>query len=566
MLSRPCVRRVCHQLSRPTLRSNTRSYSSFSGGDDKPYYLTTPIFYPNSVPHIGHLYTLVTTDILARHARLSRPDRTVSFLTGTDEHGLKIQKAAEAQNSKPLEFCDRISDRFRVLAGKADASYTRFIRTSEKDHHYAVQHVWRELDSKGLIYKGSHKGWYSISDECFYTDNQVECLGSLGSSTSRSSEEIVVSKETGSVVEWTEEENYKFRLSNFRDFLLARYQSDPQAIHPLQQHANVLDMLSMPLEDLSVSRPRHRLHWGIAVPNDPAHTVYVWFDALINYLTGAGYPWNAEKERIESCWPPDLQVVGKDIVRFHAIYFPAMLQALDLPLPKRLLAHSHWTVNRRKMSKSIGNVVDPFQAIDELGADPVRYYLARIGGRFKDDVDWSNEQLENNASELQSLLGNFYLRITSAAIRKRLPEDFQSCSRETLEQSTDVEKLIEVVDPLKSLAAVVDNHLEELRIAEALEAIVSQLKAANAMMNATEPWAKDTPQALIGEVYTLSLETLRVCGILLQPFIPGKARMLLDAMSVSPSERSLKHARYLPGTVSSARPGVKLFSRMRYAI
>ncbi|KAH9002278.1 tRNA synthetases class I (M)-domain-containing protein [Lactarius hatsudake] len=563
MLSRPSVRRVCHQLPRPTLRSNTRSYSSFSGGGDKPYYLTTPIFYPNSVPHIGHLYTLVTTDILARHARLSRPDRTVSFLTGTDEHGLKIQKAAEAQNSKPLEFCDRISDRFRVLAGKADASYTRFIRTSEKDHHYAVQHVWHELDSKGLIYKGSHKGWYSISDECFYTDNQVECLGSPGSSTSRSSEDIVVSKETGSVVEWTEEVNYKFRLSNFRDFLLARYQSDPHAIHPPQQHANVLDMLSMPLEDLSVSRPRHRLHWGIAVPNDPAHTVYVWFDALINYLTGAGYPWNAEKERIESCWPPDLQVVGKDIVRFHAIYFPAMLQALDLPLPKRLLAHSHWTVNRRKMSKSIGNVVDPFQAIDELGADPVRYYLARIGGRFKDDVDWSSEQLENNASELQSLLGNFYLRITSAAIRKRLPEDFQSCSRETLEQSMDIKKLIEVVDPLESLAAVVDNHLEGLRIAEALEAIISQLKAANAMMNATEPWAKDTPQALIGEVYTLSLETLRVCGILLQPFIPAKAGMLLDAMSISPSERSLQHARYLPGTVSSARPGVKLFSRMR---
>ncbi|KAI9467182.1 tRNA synthetases class I (M)-domain-containing protein [Lactarius psammicola] len=569
MLLRPCVRRVFHQLLQPALRSNARSYSSFSRGDDKPYYLTTPIFYPNSVPHIGHLYTLVTTDILARHARLSRPDRTVNFLTGTDEHGLKIQRAAEAQNSKPLEFCDRISDRFRLLADKADASYTRFIRTSEKDHHNAVQHVWRELDSKGLIYKGSHKGWYSISDECFYTDNQVERLGSPGSSTSYSSEEVVVSKETGSVVEWTEEVNYKFRLSRFRDFLLARYQSDPHAIHPPQQHVNVLDMLSMPLEDLSVSRPRHRLHWGIAVPNDPAHTVYVWFDALINYLTGAGYPWNAEKGRIESCWPPDLQVVGKDIVRFHAIYFPAMLQALDLPLPKRLLAHSHWTVNRRKMSKSIGNVVDPFQSIDELGADPVRYYLARIGGRFKDDVDWSNEQLENNASELQSLLGNFYLRITSAAIRKRLPEDFQSHSRVTLERSTNIEKLMEAVDPLASLASVVDNHLEELRIAEALDAIISQLKAANMMMNATEPWAKNTPQALVGEVYALSLETLRICGILLQPFIPAKAGMLLDAMSVSHSERSLQHARYLPGTVGSATPGVKLFSRMsrgRYAI
>jgi len=409
-----------------------------------------------------------------------------------------------------------------------------------------------------LIYKGSHKGWYSISDECFYTDNQVEHLGGPGSS----SENIVISKETGSVVEWTEEENYKFRLSNFHNFLLARYQSEPHAIHPPQQHANVLDILSMPLEDLSVSRPRHRLYWGIPVPNDPAHTVYVWFDALVNYLTGAGYPWNAEKERIGSCWPPDLQIVGKDIVRFHAIYFPAMLQALDLPLPKKLLAHSHWTVNRRKMSKSIGNVVDPFQAIDELGADPVRFYLARIGGRFKDDVDWSSEQLENNFSELQSLLGNFYLRITSAAIRKRLPEDFQSCSRETL--SSDDGRLIEV--PLKNLAAVVDNHLKELRIAEALEAIIYQLKAANMMMTATKPWANDTPQALIEEVYTLSLETLRVCGILLQPFIPAKAGMLLDALSISHSDRSLQHARYVPGTVRGAAQGVKLFSRMSRGI
>ena len=205
------------------------------------------------------------------------------------------------------------------------------------------------------------------------------------------------------MVEWTEEENYKFRLSHFRDFLLARYQSDPQAIYPPQQHANVLDVLSTPLEDLSISRPRSRLHWGIAVPNDPAHTIYVWFDALINYLTGVGYPWDAEAQKIQLCWPPDLQVVGKDIIRyamfvlcaqtvslnfdsFHAIYFPAMLQALNLPLPKRLLAHSHWTVNKRKMSKSIGNVVDPFQAMEDLGTDLVRYYLARVGGRFKDDV------------------------------------------------------------------------------------------------------------------------------------------------------------------------------------
>jgi methionyl-tRNA synthetase len=392
-----------------------------------------------------------------------------------------------------------------------------------------VQHVWvgdqnpsfsslfltslqRSLDSKGLIYKGSHKGWYSVSDECYYTDNQIERLKTPPGAPNGPNGEIFVSKETGSVVEWTEEENYKFRLSRFRDSLLARYQSDPQAIYPLQQHANILDALSVPLEDLSVSRPRDRLHWGISVPDDPTHTVYVWFDALINYLTGIGYPWDTDEQKIRSSWPPDLQVVGKDIIRwvmscvmyldpisnfnrFHAIYFPAMLQALDLPLPKRILAHSHWTVNRRKMSKSIGNVVDPFQAMEVLGTDLVRYYLARIGGRFKDDVgeskcgsvttlpeliaspDWSSEQLEKNAAELQSLLGNFYLRITSAAIRRRLPEDFHSQLRKPLEQSLNTECLKEVANHLQHLAPIVDHHLKELRVAEALEAIIHQLKA-----------------------------------------------------------------------------------------
>jgi len=281
---------------------------------------------------------------------------------------------------------------------------------------------------------------------------------------------------------------------------------------------------------------------------------------------------------------------------FHAIYFPAMLQALDLPLPKRILAHSHWTVNRRKMSKSIGNVVDPFQAMEVLGTDLVRYYLARIGGRFKDDVgesnvavttsrelitspDWSSEQLENNAAELESLLGNFYLRITSAAIRRRLPEDFHSHLRESLEQSLNTESLKEVANRLQRLAFMVDHHLKELRVAEALEAIIHQLKMvcpalsftigrlltfpsqANIMMNATEPWAKNTPKAVTGRVYALSLEILRICGILLQPFIPSKAGMLLDAMNIPRSERMLQDAQYLHSSVDNITPGVKLFSR-----
>ncbi|KAI0268086.1 tRNA synthetases class I (M)-domain-containing protein [Gloeopeniophorella convolvens] len=550
--------------------NNSRTFSSSSIKCAKPYYVTTPIFYPNAAPHIGHLYTLVAADIFARHARLSSGE-PIRFLTGTDEHGLKIQKAAQAQGLEPLEFCNKLSVRFNDLANKAGASYTRFIRTSEQDHRDTVQYLWRALDSQGLIYKGHHRGWYSVSDECFYTNGQVRRIRVPIKFKDGSSERtpgkriptkrVIISKETGSVVEWAEERNYMFRLSRFREFLLERYQSNPDVLHPPQQRTFILDMLSKPLADLSISRPRSRLHWGIAVPDDPEHTVYVWFDALTNYLTGVGYPWNGEEQGAKVYWPPDLQVVGKDIVRFHAIYFPAMLQALGLPLPKRLLAHSHWTVNRRKMSKSVGNVIDPFIAIDELGVDLVRYYLARVGGRFRDDVDWSGEQLEKHAAELQSLLGNFYLRVTSTAIRKRLHKDLHSNLRPLLEQSLETDKLKEAATPLQTLASVVDGHVKELNLADALEAIVHQLKAANVMLNLTEPWAKSTPQALIEKVYALSLETLRICGILLQPYIPAKAGELLDVMGVPPSERSLSHGEYLCGTIGEVMPGVKLFSR-----
>ncbi|KAI0053765.1 hypothetical protein FA95DRAFT_484434 [Auriscalpium vulgare] len=521
---------------------------------DGSYYLTTPIFYPNSVPHIGHLYTLVTGDILARHARLTRPDRPVHFLAGTDEHGFKIQKAAQERNLEPLTFVDELSAHFRNLAERTDTSHTRFIRTTERDHYDAVQHVWRDLDSKGLIYKGTHQGWYSVSDECFYPDSQVSRVKSP-----RHDAEITVSTETGSAVEWAEEENYKFRLSAFRESLLARYESDKNIVYPPQQHANVLGMLSLPLEDLSISRPRTRLHWGIPVPNDPEHTMYVWFDALTIYLTGAGYPWKTAEERTLTHWPPNVQVIGKDILRFHAIYFPAMLQALNLPLPRRLLAHSHWTVNRQKMSKSVGNVADPFQAMNHLGVDLVRYYLARVGGRFKDDVDWSPEQLEKHALELQSLLGNFYLRITAAAIRKRLPNDIDT--QTLLPELHEVPELNADVVALQNLSLIVDEHLQAFQVTEALEHIIHQLRAANQMLTVTEPWAKSTPPGLTQQVYALSLETLRVCGILLQPFIPSKAEELLNALGAPASMRTWRHGRYAGGAVGDVLPGVKLFVR-----
>ncbi|KAI0068525.1 hypothetical protein BV25DRAFT_1817371 [Artomyces pyxidatus] len=491
-------------------------------------------------------------DILARHARLTRPDEKVYFLAGTDEHGLKIQKAAQDRGLEPSVFCDELSEKFRELARSADASHTRFIRTTEQDHYDAVQHVWNSLDSKGLIYKGSHQGWYSISDECFYTESQIARVkGPEG-------DEIITSAETGSKVEWMQEENYKFRLSAFRDSLLARYKSDPDSVYPQHQHAYVLDMLSGPLEDLSISRPRSRLHWGIPVPSDPEHTMYVWFDALTVYLTGAGYPWKSPEG---TQWPPDVQIIGKDIVRFHAIYFPAMLQALNLPLPKRLLAHSHWTVHRQKMSKSVGNVADPFQAMDEWSVDLVRYYLAYVGGRFRDDVDWSPEQLEKRSLELHSFLGNFYMRVTAESIRTRLPDDIHLRLPTLLQSSVDVPQLSRGAESLQHLSLIVGEHLQAFEVAEALEAIINQLKSANLLLNETTPWKPTTPPELVQHVYALSLETLRVCGILLQPFIPRKAGEVLHALGVAPTMRQWRHALYGGGTTGDVQQGLRLFTR-----
>lgn len=257
----------------------------------------------------------------------------------------------------------------------------------------------KQLDAKGLIYKGKHEGWYSISDECFYTNGQITQVPS----TSQSEEAHYISTETRSRVEWTEEENYKFRLSAFRQGLAEHFGHHSDAIYPPQHHADILAILANPLDDLSVSRPSSRLSWGVPVPNDADHTIYVWIDALTVYLSAAGYPWPSMEAGRACGWPPNLQIIGKDILRyallvfasdirklmecsFHAIYFPAILQALGLPLTTQLLTHSHWTVDQRKMSKSVGNVADPVQAIDEFGIDVVRFYLARVGGRFKDDV------------------------------------------------------------------------------------------------------------------------------------------------------------------------------------
>ncbi|KAF9071105.1 tRNA synthetases class I (M)-domain-containing protein [Rhodocollybia butyracea] len=499
----------------------------------KPWYITTPLFYPNAVPHIGHLYSLVTADLFARYNTLKTPSRPVHFVTGSDEHGFKIQKAALDKGLPPQEFCDTISQQFRRLAEEADVRSTRFVRTSEDKHYAAVEHIWRELDKKGLIYKGSYSGWYSITDECFYTEGQVAYIPEDGETPART-----ISKETGATVEYSNETNYMFRLSRFREALLEHYTSNPTSIHPQSHHAHLVTTLQAPLEDISISRPQSRLSWGIPVPGDPEHTVYVWFDALIGYLTGIGYPWS--DLGTSQGWPVDLQVIGKDIVRFHAVYLPAVLLALNLPLQRRILAHAHWTSSQKKMSKSLGNTTDPFQAIEEFGIDSVRYYLVKVGGRFQDDVDWSHEQLAKHDKELQAVLGNLFMRITSPSITARMSGPIQT---------EPVGRFSLLMAATRGLPDLVSADMDRMEAANALEKIVDLLRLANKTVTDAAPW-KSTPE-VARSTHDVCIEALRVSGICLQPFIPLVAGKLLDFLGVSRTERTWSHSQRRSETTPS---------------
>jgi methionyl-tRNA synthetase len=381
------------------------SSTSIIPRSEKPYYVTTPIFYVNASPHIGHLYTIVLSDIFKRWQLLN--GRTALLCTGTDEHGMKIQQAAAKEGIDVRTFCDRNYKSFQVLAERADVQYDHFIRTCETEHRFAVQHFWLMLKQRGWVYASKHEGWYSVSDETFYPAGAVQLV--LDPSTGR---KHMASMETGKEVEWTEEENYHFRLSAFRDRLLEFYAKNPKFVVPETRMREVIRQVDEGLEDLSISRPVERLSWGIPVPDDESQTIYVWLDALINYLTKANYPFQIPGEEDAGGWPADVQVIGKDIVRFHCIYWPAFLMALDLPPPKQVLSHAHWTLGQQKMSKSVGNVVNPFFAIDRFETDVMRYYLAHDGG-IKDDSSYDNRHIaERYKKGLQDSLGNLVSRIT----------------------------------------------------------------------------------------------------------------------------------------------------------
>lgn len=407
---------------------------------------------------------MVITDILKRWQVLN--GQRAILCTGTDEHGMKIQRAAAHANTAPKEFCDLTAETFKSLAKRAELSNDHFVRTTDEDHKDAVQYFWQMLRDRDYIYESKHEGWYCVSDETFYPENAIEKR--LDPFTGRT---FMASQETGKEVEWTSEANYHFRLSIFKDRLLEFYKANPEFVVPASRMNEVVGWVSDGLQDLSISRPAERLTWGIQVPNDESQTIYVWLDALINYITKAGYPWAPGNETAGG-WPADVQVIGKDIMRFHCVYWPAFLMALDIPPPRQILTHAHWTLGHQKMAKSTGNVVNPFFAIDRFGVDVMRFYLAHDGG-IAHDADYGNNFIvERYKKALQGGLGNLVSRVTRPKIWsvRNSVEVASAGNLRTPDKTT-----IEQIKLLQTLPEEVSARMKQLNPGAALQAIMNTI-------------------------------------------------------------------------------------------
>ncbi|KAI1084114.1 tRNA synthetases class I (M)-domain-containing protein [Whalleya microplaca] len=502
--------------------------------DKKPFFVTTPIFYVNASPHVGHLYSMLVADVLKRWEVLNGREAILS--TGTDEHGMKVQRAAELQDVPPKSLCDTNSETFRDLARKANISYDHFIRTTDFEHREAVEFFWERLRESGYIYETKHEGWYCVSDETYYPDSMVEKRVSPVTGKG-----FMASVESGNAVEWTEERNYHFRLTAFREQLLQFYSETPRWIVPEHRFAEARNWVEHNLEDLSISRPASRLDWGIRVPGDPSQTIYVWIDALINYITVTGYPRWQPGERNTDAWPADVHVVGKDILRFHCIYWPALLMALGLPLPRRVLSHGHWQMSGQKMSKSTGNVVNPFFALDRWGVDTMRYFLIR-SSVIREDANYNNDLIvEKYKKQLQSDLGNLLNRLTR-------PKQWSVRGAVEAMAPTKSEPTLPRVQPQRRLAEAITGRVADrmstLNIDKALDEIMEFAGETNAFLQDAAPWtaAKNNDVAAVNEIIFHGADTMRIIGILLQPFIPEKAADLLDRLGVSPGRRTIEYA------------------------
>ena len=482
------------------------------------FYITTPIYYVNDVPHLGHAYTTIACDALARFQRLD--GRRVMFLTGTDEHGQKVEKSALDAGEKPQAFTDRVSHRFRELAAALGCTNDDFIRTTEPRHTLASQAIWQALVDSGDIYLGTYSGWYSVRDEAYFAESEIS-QGPDG----------VRLAPSGAPVERVEEPSYFFRLSAWGERLLAHYEARPDAILPESRRNEVLSFIRGGLEDLSVSRTSFR--WGVPVPGDDDHIIYVWLDALTNYLTAVGYP-DVDAESYRAFWPASVHVVGKDIVRFHAVYWPAFLMAAGLEPPRRVFAHGWWTVEGQKMSKTLRNVVEPFKLIETYGLDQVRYFVLREVP-FGNDADFSRAALLRRINgDLANDFGNLAQRVLTMVNRNcdaRVPRPgaFSDADTALLEAS-------------RGLVAGLRARMDRQGLSEALEEIWGVVRAANAYVDRQAPWVlRKTDAARMHTVLYTLCEAVRHLAILVQPFTPHAAARLLDQLAVPEDERDFAH-------------------------
>lgn len=478
------------------------------------YYITTPIYYVNDVPHIGHAYTSLAADVLARFMRLS--GRTVKFLTGTDEHGQKVQKSAIQANRSPQDFVNQVSERFRHMNTAMNFSNDDFIRTTERRHCLSAQALWRKLTEQGQIYKGSYSGWYAVRDEAFYAEKDI----------------VDGKAPTGAPVEWVEEESYFFKLSEWQQPLLDYYKAHPDFMGPESRRNEVIRFVESGLRDLSVSRST--FEWGVPVPDDEKHVMYVWIEALANYITALGYP-DIEGEAFQKYWPEAIHIMGKDIVRFHAVYWPAFLMAVGLPLPKRIFAHGWWTNEGEKISKSLGNVINPYELVEQFGLDPVRYFLLREVP-FGQDGDFSKTaMIQRLNSDLSNDLGNLVQRVLAFVYKNaeaRIP-----VAVDPLEARDH-----HVLGRVKNLFSSLNKLAEQQALTKMLEEIWMVIGEANRYIDQEAPWAlRKTDLKRMQSVLFVLCETIRQLGILLQPFMPASAEKILDQLAVPQEERTFAY-------------------------
>jgi methionyl-tRNA synthetase len=495
------------------------------------YYITTAISYPNGPPHIGHAYEVIATDAIARFKRLDGYD--VFFLTGTDEHGQKIQQTATREGIAPRELVDRNVARFRAMVERLNCSNDDFIRTTEERHHRSSEEIWRRMEKNGDIYLSKYAGWYSVRDEAYYAEDE----------THLNENKVRLATKTGTPVDWVEEESYFFKLSAYQQKLLDLYERDPQYVLPRERLNEVASFVKGGLQDLSISRTT--FDWGIRVPGNPKHIMYVWVDALTNYITAAGFP-NDQSAKFKRYWPADLHVIGKDIVRFHAVYWPAFLMSAGIDVPRRIFSHGFLFNRGEKMSKSVGNVIDPFTMTDAYGVDQVRFFFLREVP-FGQDGSYSHEAIVNRTNaELANDLGNLAQRSLSM-IGKQLGGLLP-----TPGAFSDNDKAI--LAAADAMIGAAREHMKTQQLHQVLNTVWAVVADANRYFAAEAPWAlAKTDPAKQGTVLYVTAEVIRQVAILVQPFIPASAAKLLDILAIPESERGFDRLgdagkRIKPGT------------------